>query len=186
MRATQARAQHEGADAVGLIVALLERFPQIATLVSHPSDGTLTLSFVVSKRLDKVVQAEVGDAILDHVRAFAAAGGETTEVVEVACEADDRMTFVRVVRDAGSLAREELQMLTGLLKERFGELLVESAPASDEAFEDDVAAQDDLVEFALESLRDPAHSRSLLGFREEKRVMVYFVSSRKKPKARAR
>jgi hypothetical protein len=43
-----------------------------------------------------------------------------------------------------------------------------------------------MVDFALEALRDPTQQRSLVGFREEKRVLVYFVKSRKKAKARAR
>ncbi len=39
---------------------------------------------------------------------------------------------------------------------------------------------------AIEALRDPAQSKSLVGFREEKRVLVYFLKSQKKAKASAR
>ena len=39
---------------------------------------------------------------------------------------------------------------------------------------------------ASEALRDPAQSKSLVGFREEKRVLVYFLKSQKKAKASAR
>jgi len=75
-------------------------------------------------------------------------------------------------------------MLTSLLAARFGSALIES-PA-EESVDEDPAAQDELVDFALEALRDPSQQRSLVGFREEKRVLVYFVKSRKKAKARAR
>jgi len=47
-------------------------------------------------------------------------------------------------------------------------------------------SEDDLVEFALEALRDPAQQRSLVGYREEQGAMVYFVPTRKKAKARGR
>ncbi|HMD03027.1 MAG TPA: hypothetical protein VKG44_08715, partial [Candidatus Baltobacteraceae bacterium] len=83
-----------------------------------------------------------------------------------------------------SFSREELVMVTTLLAQRFGATLIESPPA-DDAGDDDPGA-DELVEFAIEALRDPTQQKSLVGFREEKRVLVYFVKSRKKAKARAR
>ena len=60
-----------------------------------------------------------------------------------------------------------------------------ATPADDPA-EEDPAAQDDLVDYALDALRDPAQQKSLVGFSEEQRVMVYYTTSRKKPKAKAR
>ena len=184
MSAPKSRAPTENAEAIGLIVALLERFPEIASLGSHPADGTLSLSFAVRKRLDKATQTGLRDLIVEHVSSFTEVLAEPLERLEVAGEADDGMTFVRVTRDARSVAREELQMLTALMADRFGELLVKS-PVAEDAIEEDLAAADDLVEFALEALRDPAQQR-LVGFREEQGAMVYFVPTRKKAKARGR
>jgi hypothetical protein len=186
MRTTRNRTTSENADAVGLIIALLVRFPQISTLTSHPGDRTLTLSFAVGRRLDRATQRDLREAILEHVRGFAGLAAEPLETVEVACEADERMSFVHVTRDARSVSREELQMLTGLLGERFGTALVQSAVADDDGLDEDPAAQDELVEYALEALRDPSQQKTLVGFREEKRVLVYFTTARKKAKARAR
>jgi hypothetical protein len=186
MRSTRSRTTSENADAVGLIIALLVRFPHIATLTSHPGDRTLTLSFAVDRRLDRPTQRELRDVILDHIRAYSGLAAEPFDTVEVGCEADERMSFVHVTRDARSVSREELQMLTALLAERFGSALVQSAVADDEGLDDDLAAQDELVEYALEALRDPTQQKSLVGFREEKRVLVYFTTARKKAKARAR
>lgn len=186
MRSTRNRTTSESADAVGLIIALLVRFPQIATLTSHPGEGTLTLSFAVTGRLDRATQRDLREALLEHVRAYSGLAVEPFETVEVACEIDERMSFVRVTRDARSVSREELQMLTALLGERFGAALVQSAVAEDEGLDDDLAAQDELVEYALDALRDPTQQKNLVGFREEKRVLVYFTTARKKAKARAR
>lgn len=185
MRTTN-RTTSENADAIGLVVALLVRFPEIATLVSHPNDGTLTVSFVVSKRLDRAAQASIREAVLEHTRSFTAFDGEPHGALQVDCECDEGMTFVRVTRDASSFSREELQMLTALVSERFGDLLLKSPAVDDDFGDEDVAAQDELVDYALEALRDPSQSKSMVGFREEKRVLVYFVTARKKAKARAR
>ncbi len=180
---TQRRVPSEATDAVGLIITLLVRFPEIATIVSHPTDGTLTLSFGVTSALDRATVSAVRDSVNDHVRALLACGREEPSVLDVRCESDAGMSFVRITRDVRSLTREELHVLVAVLSDRFGQRLVESV-ASDDVPEEDGAA-DEVVEYALEALRDPAQQRSLVGFREEKRVLVYFMKG-KKAKARAR
>jgi hypothetical protein len=72
-----------------------------------------------------------------------------------------------------------------LFGQRFGSALVKN-PASDDVLDDDPGDRDELVESALDALRDPAQRKRLVGFREEKRVLVYFVHSGKTAKARAR
>ncbi len=187
MTTPKSRAPSENADAVGLIVALLERFPEVASLGSHPAQGTLTLSFAVRKRLDKTAQNALRELVVEHVESFSELLAAQYERLDISAESDDGVTFVRVTRDVRSVTREELQMLTALFAQRFGDALIKSPSAVvDEALEEDPAAADDLVEFALEALRDPVQQRSLVGFREEQGAMVYFVPARKKAKARRR
>ncbi len=179
------RVPSEASDEAGLIIALLVRFPQIATIVSHPSDGTLVLSFAVRAKLDRGVERKLRESVSEHVRALLMLRRERSEALALTCESDEALGFVRVTRDVRSFSREELVLLVALLSERFGTALVES-PASDGDVIDDDGNVDDLVEYAIEALREPAGQRSLVGFREEKRVLVYFVATRKKAKARAR
>jgi len=185
MRPYAASRAQEASDAVGLIIALLVRYPQIATIGSNPADGTLTLSFAVRSRLDRSVERELREAVIEHVRSLLELSRVRAGALTVLLESDPAMSFVRITRDASTFTREELQLLVAVLSERFGERLVESPGTEEDVLDDDTGA-DDLVEYALEALRDPAQQRSLVGFREEKRVLVYFVTSRKKAKARAR
>ncbi len=178
------RIPSEATDPVGLIIALLVRYPAIATIVSHPNDGSLTLSFALRGPLDRRAERDAREAIVEHVRALVELGDEPAATLGIETESDEAMSFVRLTRDARSFSREELQLLVALLGERFGERLITS-PASDEA-PDDESSPDEIVDFAIDALRDPSQQRSLVGFREEKRVLVYFVKSRKKAKARAR
>jgi hypothetical protein len=138
----------------------------------------------VALRVDREAEREIRETVVDHVESLMSVTGEQHDSLTVECERDQRMSFVRVTRDVRTFTREELVMLTSLLAARFGSALIES-PA-EESVDEDPAAQDELVDFALEALRDPSQQRSLVGFREEKRVLVYFVKSRKKAKARAR
>jgi len=179
------RVPSETPDAAGLIVALLVRYPELATIVSHPSAGTLTLSFAVRAGLDRDAAREARETVAEHVRSLLELRREAADELAVATESDRAMSFVRVVRDARTFGRDELELLVALLSERFGDRLVKSPPPDDDPAEEEQAS-DDLVEYALDALRDPESKRSLVGFREEKRVLVYFVPTPKKAKARAR
>ncbi len=180
-----ARMPNEASDEVGLIIALLVRFPQIATIVSHPSSGQIVLSFALRAKIERRVERDVRESVCEHVRSLLELRRDRHDALAVTCESDEALSFIRITRDVRSFSREELQLLVALLADRFGASLVQSPPSEEDAPEDEREG-DDLVEYAIEALREPAQQRSLVGFREEKRVLVYFVKSRKKAKARAR
>lgn len=179
------RLPSESSDTVNVIVALLVRFPEISSIVSRPADGTVKLSYVAAKRLDRRAQRELAAAITEHVRTFLELTGDEPMTLRVTCEVDGATTFIHVTRDAESFTREELMLQLALLAERFGDALVKN-PAPDEPIDEDPAARDEVVDCAIDVMRDPERQKSLVGYREEKRVLVYFLKSGKKAKASAR
>jgi hypothetical protein len=174
----------ENSDTVSLVCALLERYPEIASIRCTPGEGRVAFGFAVRRRLDKATQRALTDEIASHVDAFMSLYREPGDV-RVECESDRVMSFVHVTRGLETFSREELSMLTALFSERFGAALVRN-PAIDQHPDEDPAFQEELVEAAIEALRDPSQSKGLVGFREEKRVVVYFLKSQKKAKASAR
>jgi len=180
-----ARSSVENADTVGLVCALLVRFPELASIRSVPNDRTVRLTFAVNRRLDRAAQAGLVEAIDDHVRGFLMFAKVEPETLRTECEGDRTMTFVHVTRDLESFSKGELELHGGFFAARFGDALVRN-PVPDDAFDEDPAAGDDAAFAAVEALRDPDQSKSLVGFREEKRVLVYFLKSVKKAKASAR
>ncbi len=178
-----ARIPVENSDTVNLVCAILVRYPEIASIRSMPGNGAVRFSFAIRHRLDSRTQAGLAEDLDAHVAAFFTLGNEGTLRVE--CESDRKLSFVHVTRDLETFSKEELAMLTGLFAERFGDALVRN-PVPEEHPDEDPAAEEELVEYAIEALRDPAQSKSLVGFREEKRVLVYFLKSQKKAKASAR
>ena len=179
-----ARLPAENSDTVALVCALLVRYPEIASMRSAPGENAVRFSFAVSQRISKASQRSLENAIVEHVDGFLAlAGDEGTVRVEI--ESDRTMSFVHVARDLETFTKDELGMLVGYFAERFGAALVRN-PVPEEHPDEDPAFQDELAEAAIEALRDPAQSRSLVGFREEKRVLVYFLKAQKKAKASAR
>lgn len=179
------RAPFESTDTVNVIVALLVRFPEISSIVSRPADGTVRLSFVVASKLDRRMQRELTAVLAEHVSAFLELAGDEPAALDVNCETDESTTFIHVTRDVASFTKDELQLQVALLAERFGETLVKN-PAPDEPAAEDPEAAEELVDCAIDVMRDPSHQKSLVGYREEKRVHVYFLKSGKKAKASAR
>ncbi len=179
------RALVENADTVSLVCALLVRFPELASIRSGPADRTIRLTFAVRHRLDRAAQAALSDAIDDHTRGFLLLAKDEPAVLRVDCEGDRTMSFVHLTRDLATFSKEELELHVRLFAERYGDALVRN-PLPDDHLESDPAAEDEAALYAIEALRDPEQSKNLVGFREEKRVLVYFLKSQKKAKASAR
>ncbi len=179
------RVPTESPDTVNVIVALLVRFPEISSIVSRPADGTVKLSYVVGSRLDRKAQRELAASISEHIGTFLELTGDEPAALDVDCEVDGATTFVHVTRDAASFTRDELTLQIALLGDRFGEALIKNPPP-DEPIDEDPEARDEVVDCAIDVVRDPSRQKSLVGYREEKRVLVYFLKSGKKAKASAR
>jgi hypothetical protein len=175
----------ESADTVNRVVALLVRFPELHSIRSNPADATLTLTFAVARRLEAAAVRALTEFVGEHVRSFHALAGEAIERIAVTCEQDVHVTFVHVTRDLATFSPEELALQAAVFVERFGDALLTN-PLSEEAADDENGAGEESVELALDALRDPAQRQRLVGVREEKRVLVYFVHPGKRVKARAR
>jgi hypothetical protein len=175
----------ESADTVNRVVALLVRFPELHSIRSNPATATLTLTYAVDRRLETAAVRALADFIDEHVRSFHALGGESPDHFEVTCEQDVKVTFVHVTRDLATFSPEELALQATLFVERFGDALLTN-PQAEEADDDAAATGEESVELALDALRDPSQRQRLVGVREEKRVIVYFVHPAKRAKVRAR
>jgi hypothetical protein len=185
VKVVRTRSLIENADTVSLVCALLERFPEIASIRSLPPERTLRSTMALRQRLDRAAQTALIETIDEHVRSFLALGQEEPRVLRIECEGDRSMTFVHITRDLETVSKEELELHVAYFKQCFGDALVRT-PVPDDQFDVDPIAQDEAAMYAVEALRDPAQSKSLVGFREEKRVLVYFLKARKKAKASAR
>lgn len=175
----------ENADTVSLVCALLVRFPELASIRCGPADRTVRLTFAVRQRFDRVAVKALAEGIEEHVRSFLALSREEPLAVRVECEGDRGLTFVHVTRDLETFTKEELELHVNVFCDWCGDALVRNPPPEDH-LEGDPAADDEAALYAIEALRDPAQSKSLVGFREEKRVLVYFLKNQKKAKASAR
>jgi hypothetical protein len=175
----------ENADTVSLVCALLVRFPELASIRSMPAEGNVRLTFALRARLDKKAQNALSEAIADHCAGYLLLAKDEARTLHVECESDRGTTFVHVTRDTETFSKEELELLVGVLRGRYDDVLVRN-PLPEDHLDADPAAQDEAAVYAIEALRDPTQSKSLVGFREETRVLVYFLKAQRKAKASSR
>ena len=175
----------ENADTVSLVCALLVRYPELASIRSMPADRTVRLTFAIRSRLDKRAQSALREVTCDHIEGYLMLAKDEPRALVVECETDRSTTFVHITRDTESFSNGELEMLATMLRERFPQTLVRN-PLPEDHLDADPAAQDEAAQYAIEALRDPTQSKSLVGFREEARVLVYFLKSQRKAKASSR
>ncbi len=175
----------ENADTVSLVCALLVRFPELASIRAMPAEGNVRLTFALRARLDRRAHSTLGEVIADHVGGYLLLGKDEPRTLRVECDGDRGTTFVHVTRDTETFSKEELELLVALLRDRYPDVLVRN-PLTEVHRDDDRAAQDEAALYAIEALRDPTQSKSLVGFREEARVLVYFRKAQRKAKASSR
>jgi hypothetical protein len=175
----------ENADTVSLVCALLVRFPELASIRSMPAEGSVRLTFALRAKLDKVATAALAETIVDHVSSYVLLVKDEARMLRVECESDRGTTFIHVTRDTESFSKEELELTVAVLRDRYPDVLVRN-PLPDDHLDADPVAQDEAALYAIEALRDPTQSKSLVGFREEARVLVYFLKAQRKAKASSR
>lgn len=176
------RRPNETNDAVNLIVSLLVRYPEISSVHSNPTDETIRLTFAFSTAFDKEESRRIADALVEHLDAFHEVTGSSPAVLGADCDVDQGASFLHIDRDLKTLTKDEISMVAELLRERYADRLV-SNPVTDDSTDDEASAQDEMVNVAIDSIREGGPQRSLVGFREERRVMIYFKKAAKKRKS---
>jgi hypothetical protein len=160
-------------DSVDLVVSLLVRHPELSRVVIRPRFAAIAFFFVVKGKVDAGEASGFRRAVTSHLRALHALLRDAAPKIAVRVRADEELTFVEIERDARDISRDEIALIVALVAETFGERLVVNPPA-DESGDDEPGAREDAVGSALDAVRRGKQRKSLVGLREERRVLIYF------------
>lgn len=158
-------------NSMSLIAFLLVRYPEIASVQFDPVRQTLQFSFVLTKLLTESDLEKFKEKLLLSLSSISELNDHELEQVEIQCTDDSSLTFLEIIRDIDSLTQEEISLIVGLVQQIFdGFLLLDQ----EEAVQDeDVVLQEEMIEHMLEDLKDSRQEKSLIGFREEGRVLIF-------------
>jgi hypothetical protein len=170
------RVPDESNDSVNLVISLLVRHPELSRVIIKPRFSAVAFFFIVRERLSAVEGTRFRTSVLEHLRAFHDLERESTPKILVRLRTAENLTFVEIERDARTLARDEIPLVVALVSQAFGDRLIVNPPAED-AGDDEFGPQEDPVGSALDAVRRGRQRKGLVGFREERRVLIYFGKS---------
>lgn len=165
------RGRESVTDSVGLLISILVRYPEVATINFDPEQQILKFNFICSRALEPVEMQAFKEILLDSIDVFNKLDNKDTRLSALGFQDCDSFTMIEIQRDVESLVREEIALIVALFRQN-----LESSLISDEAgslYEEDLLIQEEIIEHMLESVKGGAGDKKLFAFREEGRVLVF-------------
>ncbi len=158
-------------SSAGLLVSILVRYPEVASVKLAPRDGLIRLTFMLHRETDKAEADAFAESLGANLEAFHTLLGQHDLYLGVESAKHGDYTALDVYRDVGSLSREEISLISQLVVRSFdGELIEE---AGEPIAKEDQEFQEDMIDALLDDLRVGSGERDLIGYREEGRVFVF-------------
>ncbi|MCL6634173.1 MAG: hypothetical protein K6T29_00160 [Peptococcaceae bacterium] len=158
-------------DSVGLLISILVRYPEVATINYDPENQLLKFTFIYSRVLGNNELGNLKQKLMDSIEAYNYLEGRKTRVVSLCHQVCESLTLIEVQRDVDTLARGEISLIVDLFHH-----CLQTNPVTEEneqLFEEDLLAQEEIIEHMLESVKGSIQEKSLFAFREEGRVLVF-------------
>jgi hypothetical protein len=158
-------------DSVGLLISILVRYPEVATVNFDPENHLLKFTFIYSQVLGKNELDNLRNKLLDSVDVYNILEGKEPKFISLNHQIYDNLTMIEIQRDVDTLAQEEITLIVNLFHQYLHTNLV--TEESEQFIEEELIAQEELIEHMLESIKCSKQEKSLFAFREEGRVLVF-------------
>lgn len=159
-------------NSVGLLVSILIRYPEPATLSLDPSSSTITFKFLVTEVISRRRFWNLRRKVFESLKTFHHLNKVPMVSLRVEQVGFDGLTVIEVTRDVASLTQQEITLVIELMKEELGNSLVIDNTARI-PFEEEMTIQEELIEQMLDDIREVNTTANLIAVREEGRVLVF-------------
>lgn len=161
----------EISDGVNLLISILVRYPEIGTIRFDQQSNSLKTTFMLSSIPNDHEFKEIRQLLIDSIAAYHMLEGLEAQHAEIELTTYDRMAMLTILRDVHTLSKGEFALLITLLRECFRERLV--SESNDILLEEDLLIQEEQIDSMLENMKQQHIAQSLIGFREDGRVVVF-------------
>lgn len=158
-------------DGVNLLISILVRYPEVGTITYNSSNQSIKLTFLLTGSQEEKQMDFIANHISRSLDAYHMLKNMKDAFVEIQMNSYEHMAMLTIIRDVGSLSRGEIALIIALLREKAIDLLV--ADQSEFLVEEDLLIQEELIENMLENMKRKFDSHSLIGIREDGRVLVF-------------
>jgi hypothetical protein len=163
--------QEQISDGVNLLISILVRYPEIATVSFRKQNDSLEFTFMVSGLLPALEYDVSRKMLLDSIAAYHLLTNQAAEISEVELSSCEQVTMLTINRDVHTLSKGEITLLIALLRDKFMERLV--IDSNDSLLEEDLLIQEELIADMLENIKNERTEHNLIGIREDGRVLVF-------------
>lgn len=158
-------------DSVGLLISILVRYPEVATINFDPENQLLKFTFIYSQVLQSNELKNLKQKIMDSIEVYNLLEGKETRVISLNHQVCGNLTLIEVQRDVDTLVQEEITLIVGLFRECLNNNLV--TEENEQFIEEDLIAQEEIIDYMLESIKSSTQDKFLFAYREEGRVFVF-------------
>lgn len=158
-------------DSVGLLISILVRYPEVATINFDPENQLLKFTFIYSRVLGDNELGNLNEKLMDSIEVFNLLERKETRLVSLSHQVCDNLTMIEVQRDVDTLVQEEITLIVELFHQHLNTSLV--TEENEQFVEEDLIAQEEMIEHMLESVKESSEDKYLFAFREEGRVLVF-------------
>lgn len=162
-------------DGVNLLMTLLLCYPEIGTVTFDPAKGeSLQMSFALNRLPDDEENKNFGRFLTESVSTYHSLMGMAEGKLNITLEGNSKAAILGIKRDMATISRGEIKLIAALVKDTFGDALITDSEMEknipDEATR---LAHEENIDNILGSLRYGTISETLVGYRDDGRVMVY-------------
>ncbi|MCL6611934.1 MAG: hypothetical protein K6T66_10395 [Peptococcaceae bacterium] len=158
-------------DSVGLLISILVRYPEVATINFDPGQQVLKFNFIASRVLKHDEMNRFSRRLLDSIEVFNKLENKVTRLSAVDYQECGNFTMIEIQRDVETLVREEIALIVALFRQSLEGSLIQEDNGS--FYEEDLLIQEEIIDHMLESVKGCAGDKKLFAFREEGRVLVF-------------
>ncbi len=168
------RVPNGASETVDLVVSLLLRHPELSRVNIAPRKRSITFCFILNQAATRSDRRGFRAKLGEHIMGYHSLARRRPEKVGVKTSITHGLTFIAVQRDTRTVSRDEIAMIVSFVNETFTNRLLINPPADDSP-EEDFAAREESVGSALDALHRGTQNKSLVGFRDDRRVLIYFA-----------
>lgn len=162
----------EISDGVNLLISILVRYPEIGKISFEPDKNLLRFTFMLSGKPNENELIITKKLLLNSIEAYHMLEGLKNAKSEIQLNTyGPQVAILTIIRDVFTLTKGEIAVIISLLRERLKECL--SSDHNEAMLEEDLLMQEELIDNMLESVKKQGARCSLIGIREDGRVLVF-------------
>ncbi|WP_028128829.1 hypothetical protein [Selenomonas sp. AE3005] len=166
--------RNQASIGVQLIASLLVCYPEIYTVTYEPKDTEIILDFVVKGSPASHEEMEEFARLLDEsVQTYHALHGGEPVWLAIDADVQGQRMVVHVKRQLSTMLRGELDLLTQLFRDKFGDNLQADGHNVDVLEPEFSSLQSNLLDQMLDTAQEQRIKERMIGMRDKDKVLVY-------------